>query len=40
MFIDHSGYLIDLKNPLAAKNFEIYMKKVVDFQINLIRSLT
>ncbi len=25
VFIDHSGYLLDLTNELAAKNFERYM---------------
>ena len=40
VFIDHSGFLLDLKNPIAAKNFENYMRKVCDFQVSMIRSLS
>lgn len=40
VFIDHSGYLLDLKNEIAAKNFERYMKKVCDFHIGMIRALS
>jgi hypothetical protein len=38
VFIDHSGFLLNLKDPIAAKNFEFYMKKVCDFLVNMIRS--
>jgi hypothetical protein len=40
VYIDHSGYLLDLKNPLAAKNFENYMVRVADFLVKLIRSIS
>lgn len=40
VFIDHSGYLLDLKNEMAARNFEKYMNKVCDFHIGMIRALS
>lgn len=40
VFIDHSGFLLDLKNEIAFQNFERYMKKVCDFQLDMIRSLS
>lgn len=40
VFIDHSGFLLNLKDPLAAKNFEVYMKRVCDFLVNMILSLS
>lgn len=40
VFIDHSGYLLDLKNPLAAKNFDNYMMRVADFLVKLIRAIS
>jgi len=40
VFIDHSGYLLDLKDELAAQNFERFMTKVCNFQTDLVRSLS
>jgi hypothetical protein len=40
VFIDHSGFLLNLKDPIAAKNFEHYMKRVCDFLISMIRALS
>ncbi len=39
-FIDHSGYLLDLKNQFALKNFEKYIQKASDFIVKLIRSIS
>jgi hypothetical protein len=40
MFIDHSGYLLDLKNPIAAKNFDNYMSRASDFLVKMIRAVS
>lgn len=40
VFIDHSGYLLDLKNPIAAQNFENYMNRAGDFLVKLIRGIS
>jgi hypothetical protein len=40
VFIDHSGYLLDLKNPIAAKNFDNYMVRAGDFLVKLVRAVS
>lgn len=40
VFIDHSGYLLDLKNPIAAQNFENYMSRACDFLVKLVRAIS
>lgn len=40
VYIDHSGYLLDLQNKMALQNFERYMTKVGDFHVKLIRALS
>jgi endonuclease IV len=40
IFIDHSGYLLDLTNEFAAKNFERYMEKVCNLQTQIIKFLS
>lgn len=40
MYIDHEGYLLDLRNSIAAANFEKYMARVNDFLVRTLRSLS
>ena len=40
MYIDHEGYLLDLKNSIAAANFEKYMVKANDFLVKTLRALS
>jgi hypothetical protein len=40
MYIDHEGYLLDLRNSIAAANFEKYMVRVNDFLVRTLRSLS
>lgn len=40
VFIDHSGYLLDLKNPIAAQNFDRYMTRAGDFLVKLVRTIS